>query len=76
MVYTHTIHVQAISLGIDHLVIKQSSSSGFHQEAVSLTGLTRLIYLSSPCQKETRGTGPKVQKNVLADGKELLTVPS
>jgi hypothetical protein len=28
------------------------------------------------CQKETRGTGPKIQQNVLADVKELLTVPS
>jgi len=25
---------------------------------------------------ETRGTGPKIQKNVLADRKELLSVPS
>jgi hypothetical protein len=32
--------------------------------------------MESPCQKETRGTGPKIQKNVLADRKELFTVPS
>jgi hypothetical protein len=43
MVYTHTTHVEAISLGVDHLVIKQSSSPWFQQEAVSLIGLLRLI---------------------------------
>jgi hypothetical protein len=32
--------------------------------------------MESPCQKEKRGTGTKIQKNVLADRKELLTVPS
>jgi hypothetical protein len=36
MAYTHTTHG-------DHLVIKQSSSPWFHQEAVSLIGLIRLI---------------------------------
>jgi hypothetical protein len=32
--------------------------------------------MESPCQKEKRGTGTKIQKNVLADRKELLTDPS
>jgi hypothetical protein len=32
--------------------------------------------MESPCKKENRGTGTKIQKNVLADRKELLTVPS
>jgi len=45
MAYTHTTNVKAISLGIDHLVIKQSSCPWFHQEAVSLMGLIRFIYL-------------------------------
>jgi hypothetical protein len=31
--------------------------------------------MESPCQKETRGTGPKIQKNVLVNRKELLIVP-
>lgn len=45
MAYTYTTHVEAISLGVDHLVIKQSSSPWSHQEAVSLMGLIRFIYL-------------------------------
>ena len=45
MAYTHITHVKAISLGIDHLVIKQSRSPWSHQEAVSLMELIRLIYL-------------------------------
>jgi hypothetical protein len=45
MAHTHTTHAKAVSLGIDHLVIKQSSSPWFYQEAVSLMGLIRLIYL-------------------------------
>jgi hypothetical protein len=32
--------------------------------------------MESPCQKEKRGAGPKIQKNVLADRRELLTVLS
>jgi hypothetical protein len=31
--------------------------------------------MESPCKKETRGTGPKIRKNVLVDRKELHTVP-
>jgi len=45
MAYTHTTHVQAIALGIDHLVIKQPGSPWFHQEVVSLMRLIRLMYL-------------------------------
>jgi hypothetical protein len=32
--------------------------------------------MESPCQKEKRGIGTKIPKNILADRKELLTVPS
>jgi hypothetical protein len=32
--------------------------------------------MESPCQKEKRGAGTKIQKNVLADRRGLLTVPS
>jgi hypothetical protein len=34
------------------------------------------LRLKAHVKKEMRGTGPKIQKNVLADGKELLTVLS
>jgi len=46
MAYTHTTHVKAISLGIDHLVIKQYSSPWFHQEAFSRMGLTLRLLMS------------------------------
>jgi hypothetical protein len=45
MEYIHRTSVKATSLGTAHLVIKHSSSLWFHQEAVALMGLTRLIYL-------------------------------
>jgi hypothetical protein len=44
MEYTHTTYVRGISLGIDHLMIKQSSSPWFHQEPFSFMGLSRFIY--------------------------------
>jgi len=31
--------------------------------------------MESLCQEETRGAGPKIQKNVLVVRKELLAVP-
>jgi hypothetical protein len=37
--------VNVTSLGIAHLVIKHSISPWFHQQAVALVGLMRLIYL-------------------------------
>jgi hypothetical protein len=36
-------HVDATSLGITRLVIKDSSCPWFHQEAIALMGLIRLI---------------------------------
>jgi len=43
--YTYTSSVKMISLGIAHLVIKHLSCPCFHQEAIILMGLIRLIYL-------------------------------
>ena len=37
--------------------------------------LRRQASIESPCQKEMRGTGPKIQKNLLVNRQELLTVP-
>jgi hypothetical protein len=43
--YTHTTSVKTTSLGLAQLVIKHSRSPWFHQKAVALVGLIRLIYL-------------------------------
>jgi hypothetical protein len=45
MEYTHTTSVKTTSLGLADLVIKHSRCPWFHQKAVALVALIRLIYL-------------------------------
>ena len=43
--HTHTTHVTATSLGIAHVVTKQSRFLRYQQKAVALIGLNGFIYL-------------------------------
>jgi len=54
MEYTHATPVKATSLGISHLVTKNSSFPWFHKDAVAFMGLIRFIYylLNIPTEDE------------------------
>ena len=73
-----SVHINFTNRSLEHIPVTINNQKVPYANIAKYLGMTLDAKLrwKAHVKKETRGNGPKIQKNVQADRKELFTVPS